>query len=58
MPISSQTVKELKQICSEEYGREISDAEAHEIASGLVGYFDLLAKIYHRIEVPKGEKTK
>jgi hypothetical protein len=37
-------------VVREEYGREVSFAEAAEIANTLVGYFDTLAKIYHREE--------
>ena len=54
MAISKETVIELKKIVRESYGKELSDTEAWEIARGLVGYFDLLAKIHHRI---KQEKT-
>lgn len=36
---------ELQQIIEEDYGRNISFAEASEIGNGLVGYFDLLAKM-------------
>ena len=47
MSLSDQTIQELQQILKEDYGREIPSAEASEIAHSLVGYFDLLAKIYH-----------
>ena len=42
------TIKDLQEILRDEYGREVTFAEAAEIASTLVGYFDLLARIYHR----------
>ena len=48
--MSKATIQELKQILKEEYGREIDLREASEIAHTLVGYFDLLAKIYHQIK--------
>jgi len=48
--LSKATIQELKQILKEEYGREIDLREASEIAHTLVGYFDLLAKIYHQIK--------
>jgi hypothetical protein len=48
MPISQETIEELRQILKEEYGRDVSEADASEIAHTLVGYYDLLAKIYHR----------
>jgi hypothetical protein len=49
MSISKETVMELKKIIKEDYGKELSYEEVWEIAHGLVGYFDLLAKINHRI---------
>jgi hypothetical protein len=52
MSISEATIQELRQILKEDYGKEVTQAEASEIAYTLVRYFDLLAKIYHR------EKTK
>jgi hypothetical protein len=48
MPISPETIDELRHILSEDYGRDVSQADASEIAHTLVGYYDLLAKIYHR----------
>lgn len=51
MPISEATIQELKQILKEDYGKEVTQAEVSEIARTLVGYFDLLAKIYHREKV-------
>jgi len=48
MAISEATIKEIQQILKEDYGKDITYAEASEITRTLVGYFDLLAKIYHR----------
>jgi len=48
MPISEATIREMREILHEDYGREVTQAEASEITHALVGYFDLLAKIYHR----------
>jgi len=45
--LSDQTIQELQRILKEEYGREITLTEAMEISQSLVGYFSLLAKIYH-----------
>ena len=53
--LSKETVLKLQYIIREEYGREVSFAETSEIANGLVGYFDLLAKMQWEIE---GGKTK
>lgn len=49
MSLNEATIQELRQILKEDYGQEVNDKEAFEIATNLVGYFDLLAKIYHRI---------
>lgn len=51
MTISDTTIQDLRQILREDYGREVTQAEASEIIHGLVGYFDLLAKIYHRDKI-------
>lgn len=45
MAVSKELILELQQIIKGEYGREVSFEEASEIANGLVGYFDLLAKM-------------
>lgn len=52
--ISEKTILEFQRIAKEEYGRDISFAEASEIANGLVGYFDLLAKIKWRMDNNEG----
>lgn len=46
--LSEETIKEFRQILEEEYGKELTQAEAAQIAQGFVGYFDLLAKLHHR----------
>lgn len=49
MPVlKKETIEELQKI-SQENGRDLSFAEASEVAYGLVGYFDLLAKINHKM---------
>lgn len=45
MAVSEKLILELQKIIKAEYGREPSFAEDSEIANGLVGYFDLLAKM-------------
>ena len=42
---SKKLILELKRIFKEEYGKDLSFAEASEAASNLVGFFDLLLKI-------------
>lgn len=51
MAISEATIKEMRQVLKEDYGKDITQAEASEITRTLVGYFDLLAKIYHREKI-------
>jgi len=46
--ISNSKIEELRQIIATDYGRELTHAQAAEIANTLVGYFDLLAKLKHR----------
>lgn len=53
--LSEATILELKEIIKQEYGRELSLAEASEIANTLVGYFDLLAKIHHQDQINDNE---
>ena len=44
--ISRETIVEFQVAVKEEYDKEISFEEATEILTGLVMYFDLLAKIH------------
>ena len=46
--VSKELILELQQIIKEDYDKELSTAEVSQIANDLVGYFDLLAKMYHR----------
>ncbi len=57
MTLQQQTIEELKQIILADYGREITFAEASEIARNLVGYYDTLARVYHQTQI-KDEDTK
>lgn len=43
--ISPKLLEEFKQIMKKEYGVEYNDAEAHEAATNLVGYFEVLIKM-------------
>ncbi len=56
MTISEATIKEMQKILKEDYGQNITQAEALEITRTLVGYFDLLAKIYHRNNLSPPQK--
>jgi hypothetical protein len=49
--ISQQLLNELKGIVKENYGKDLETREITQIADNLVGYFDLLAKIYHQKKV-------
>ncbi len=46
--LNEATTEELRKIIAEDYGRELTLGQAEEIATTLVRYFDLLAKIKHR----------
>lgn len=46
--VSKELIQELQTIIREDYGREVSYQQASSIANDLVGYFDLLAKLYHQ----------
>jgi len=48
--VSEELVRELQIIIFEEYGKKVTFRQASEIANGLVGYFDLLAKVDYRIK--------
>jgi len=52
--LSKERIWEFQKIIREDYDKEVSYEEAAEIAGGLVGYFDLLAKIDARNK-EKGE---
>lgn len=47
--ISKVTITEFQEAIKEDYGKDISLEEAESILNGLVGYFDVLAKINHNI---------
>jgi hypothetical protein len=53
--VSKEHILELQQIIKEDYGREVSFAQASEIGNGLVGYFDLLAKLQFQQDNPDEE---
>ncbi len=46
--VSNELILELQTIIKEDYSKELSTAEVAKIASGLVGYFDLLGKMYYQ----------
>lgn len=47
--LSKNTVSILQEIIRQEYDKKVSFEEAEEIANTLVGYFDLLGRLYHEI---------
>ncbi len=53
MKISKKKIQELKPILKKEYGLELDGSDLENFAYKLVGYFDLLLKIYYR-EQTKG----
>ena len=56
--VSEVKILELQKIIKEDYGREVSLKEATEIANDLVGYFDTLGKIYHRMKTENSNETE
>ncbi len=53
--LSEALLQELHRILKEDYGKDLDRKELVEVASTLVGTFDLLAKVYHRTK--QKEKT-
>ncbi len=56
--ISDKTFKKFQEVVKQEYGKDLTDAEAREILTGMTSYFDLLAKIHHRSVVRKEKENK
>ena len=54
--IKEETIKKFQKVVNESYERKITFEEAENILGGLVGYYDLLAKMYHQIKI--GEEGK
>jgi len=59
--VSPQLLQELKEIIESEYGVNLDMQEVSEIGNGLVGYYDLLAKMHHQnneneISITKNQK--
>jgi hypothetical protein len=48
--LSEKLILELQKIIKEDYGREVTLAEARSIGETLTDYYDLLGKIYHRMK--------
>lgn len=48
MPLSKALTGELRAILKEEYGADVSEAQASEIGQNFVRYFDQVIKIIHR----------
>lgn len=46
--VSQALLNELKVIIREDYEKDFTDKEIYELANGLVGFYDTLAKIHHR----------
>lgn len=45
--VSQQLLDELREIIKEDYGQDLEMEKISQIGNGLVGYFDLLAKMHH-----------
>ncbi len=55
--LNKETIKKLQIIVEEEYERKITFEETEKIANNLVGYFDLLGKLYHEIKSENSENN-
>jgi len=53
--LSEMTIRKFQTILREDYGRELTLAEARVIAEGVVGYFDQQAKIWHKMQTEGSE---
>ena len=47
--INQVTITEFQEAIKKEYGKDLSLEEAESILNGLVGYFDVLARVNHNI---------
>ncbi len=56
--ISDKTFKKFQEVIKQEYGKDLTDAEAREYLTNWTSYFDLLAKIHHRSVVRKEKEKK
>ena len=52
--VDTKLVLELQQIIKEVYGKDLSTKEVSEYVRNWVLYFDLLAKVSHRIKTADG----
>lgn len=43
--VSEELLQELKDIVLKEFGLDLNNSEVYEIATSLLGYFEILAKI-------------
>jgi hypothetical protein len=55
--VSQQLLIELQQIIKEEYGQDLEMNKVSEIGNGIVGYFDLLAKMHHEQKYEDENRT-
>ncbi len=55
--VSDKTIERFREAVKAERGIELSTKEAKAILLNLVGYFDLLSKIYHRDQTQKSQST-
>ena len=54
--LSEKLVLEFQKVIKEDYGREVTLAEAREIGQTLTDYYDLLGKIHHRMKTEGYDK--
>lgn len=55
--ISKSTIKEFQKVVKTETGVDLNKQEAQKVLTDLVGYFDLLSQIDHRINKTSKQKN-
>ena len=55
---SDELVQKFQEAVKTDYGDDISFEDARKVLTGLTSYFDLLAKIYHRMKTEDKEEKE
>jgi hypothetical protein len=55
--ISQSLIIEFQQALKEDYGKDVTLEEAFLMLSDLTGYFDVLSKVYHKMQSTTGNGT-
>ena len=55
--INEEITKEFQQALKEEYGKDVTFEDAFLILNDLTDYFDVLSKVYHRMQTKEENVT-